>query len=207
MSTIHTRGAKRLKDHMSFIATSAAAYDTGNLSEALRITVSLRVIFHQTNSSKALLEHLQGWGKLMVTDTPTDLHSDWICRDGNRTTFTLFSAQAMPFANSVYQSKPASSFARQVSAKTWWELNVLQWKEKLFSRREVALWIANKDRGAHLDDILPEDYVRFQEFCTEVKRDAQSGDVLEVPYPWCFQIMRQSAYELLHSDEVCGLAM
>ncbi len=54
-----TEFTEQLKRHLGFLERSCAAYDSGHQEEALRIAVSLRVLFHDTqHSSVSLLSHL-----------------------------------------------------------------------------------------------------------------------------------------------------
>lgn len=50
--------SEQLRRQLKFIDASCRAYDAGEIEEALRIAVSLRVIFHDTTNSTSLLTHL-----------------------------------------------------------------------------------------------------------------------------------------------------
>jgi len=56
---------------------SATAFDSGFEAEAKRLAVSLRVLLHDTNSSRALLDQLGVKNKLRFTETsePMDQYS------------------------------------------------------------------------------------------------------------------------------------
>jgi hypothetical protein len=47
---------EHLRDSVEFLAASSAAYDAGAEGEAKRIATTIRVLVHDTNSSKSLLE-------------------------------------------------------------------------------------------------------------------------------------------------------
>ena len=49
---------KQLSRHIGFLERSCAAFEAGYTEEALRIAVTLRVLFHDTKSSTSLLTHL-----------------------------------------------------------------------------------------------------------------------------------------------------
>lgn len=51
-----------LRTQLKFIMNSCQAFDRGEVSEALRISVALRVILHNTQKSKSLLSHLDAEG-------------------------------------------------------------------------------------------------------------------------------------------------
>lgn len=46
---------QQLQRQLSFLESSSLAYDNGAYEEALRMAVSLRVLFHDTNRSISLL--------------------------------------------------------------------------------------------------------------------------------------------------------
>jgi hypothetical protein len=52
------RFREKLREQLSSIANSCAAYDAGHRSEAVRIGTSLRVLLHDTGKSTSLLTHL-----------------------------------------------------------------------------------------------------------------------------------------------------
>ena len=54
----HARFRQRLRQQLSFIENSCAAYDSGETEEAIRVATCLRVLFHQTRNSTSLLTHL-----------------------------------------------------------------------------------------------------------------------------------------------------
>ena len=49
---------EQLRRHIKFLERSCAAFDAGHAEEALRIAVTLRVLFHDTTKSTSLLTHL-----------------------------------------------------------------------------------------------------------------------------------------------------
>ena len=57
-----------LRMHLSFLANSAAAFDRGEMDEAIRMAVSIRVLFHDTGRSTSLLMQL-GAKDIFLTST------------------------------------------------------------------------------------------------------------------------------------------
>ncbi|HTR01201.1 MAG TPA: hypothetical protein VMH83_14470, partial [Candidatus Acidoferrum sp.] len=60
---------EQLSSHLRFIKKSCASFDDGESDEALRIAVSLRVIFHDTKSSTSLLTHLGAKDSIKLAST------------------------------------------------------------------------------------------------------------------------------------------
>src|SRR5208283_1964913 len=50
---------KDLGMHLKFLRSSAAAFDSGQTDEAIRMAVSMRVLLHDTKASTSLLTHLK----------------------------------------------------------------------------------------------------------------------------------------------------
>ncbi len=67
-----SKGKRRGKLHttLKFLKKSAADFDAGDEDEALRMAVSLRVLFHETQGRRPsipLLNHLDIWDKPILT--------------------------------------------------------------------------------------------------------------------------------------------
>lgn len=154
----YTQTGKDLKihfdDQIRFIKRSVQYYDEGDYSEAKRIAVSLRVLFHQTQKSKSLLSLLDYENKLLLLSsgglyTPSNLVSSW----------TLLS---ISFGATGSLFRPLLS---DVSWRTfyldfddWWNEVIFDDKEFFLSRRDIVLLVANQDGGAHVDPKLKQEY-------------------------------------------------
>ena len=113
MSNLHYEG--QLKAHLGFIKSSADSFDAGNTYEALRIATSLRVIFHQTRNSTALLEHLGVWNISLRNEKLGDLRDiaapeSVICTD--RICFS-------PDGIGQWKYTPANN-QEYLTVKEWW---------------------------------------------------------------------------------------
>src|SRR5215813_13675886 len=65
----------KLAEQVQFLERSCEIYDKGEESEAIRIATSLRVIFHHTQKSTSLVEHL-GFKKRKMLSTARGF-GDW----------------------------------------------------------------------------------------------------------------------------------
>ncbi len=54
-----SRYRKLLGSHIGFLERSSRDYDAGHEDESLRLATSMRVVFHDTQSSTSLLTHLR----------------------------------------------------------------------------------------------------------------------------------------------------
>jgi hypothetical protein len=71
----NNRLVEKLQEQLRFIQRSCAAFDQGAEEEAIRIAASLRVIFHNTNSSTSIISHL-GFGDKKILSSSRG-HGNW----------------------------------------------------------------------------------------------------------------------------------
>lgn len=144
-------------DHISFIRDSADNYDKGCEGEAKRIATSLRVLFHHTNHSVSLLSQLKKESSffLLTTSTgysPGNLLTSWVL-------LTLkIENDHMSFIPSGFCKKDSNYF---VTFEDWWNEIIFDDKENKFTRKDIVLYVADKDGGAHVDPVLDEKYAKL----------------------------------------------
>ncbi|WP_036302142.1 hypothetical protein [Methylotenera sp. L2L1] len=140
--------SENLKTHLSFIARSCELYDQGHKEEALRVAVSLRVMFHDTAHSISLLKHLQRKESIHLIST-----------------FASQKSMSAEYGNVHWHTViPVMLTSRGVQAPTnsWPTRSVLViddwWQEQIWlegaialSRKDIILSAANQDGGAHVD--------------------------------------------------------
>ena len=187
---------KQLKRHVSFISSSCERYDLGFVEEALRIAVSLRVIFHDTFQSKSILTHLNIKNNLSILSSIKNKEENTV--DGHSP------ALMVPFFLTPDGITPQLNVSRKkesISAEEWWnEIIFLQNGE--FSRKNVVLSASNQDGGAHVDanpnrktKILKEGIGTFANV-----KDGVENKIEFVDYH--FQLIRQFGFEVLNSPEI-----
>lgn len=65
--------AAHLSDQLAFLRTSAAAFNAGQVRDAKRIAVAVRVLVHDTRSSTSLVSHLGIKGEVRFVDSAADM--------------------------------------------------------------------------------------------------------------------------------------
>ncbi len=189
-------------DHLRFIENSAFRYDRGDEKEALRMAVSFRVLFHQTARSTALLSHLAAFDCEMVTSEEADVVAvDWETREGSRVTRRIFSGGISLGVGQWAKHLPTKDFPRRLKASEWWNANVMQLRDKVISRRTIALWIANNDGGAHVDNLTGQ-YEELQSLLSSIRLDPITDTKSTCQLSPCFRLIRQSANDFIHSTEL-----
>jgi hypothetical protein len=159
---------EKLKVQRNFIESSIAAFDSGNKFESLRMAVAVRVLFHNTRNSHALLAQLSQIESLQLPNTGKSLppYSHKRFHDGSGGTISTglgfrlcyvcpaVDSGLIEFHPNIDEVNDAST----CSFDEWWETPVLQALGKtLFgpprkaTRKHVVLGLANKEGGAHVD--------------------------------------------------------
>jgi hypothetical protein len=211
---------RQLDKQLRYIETSAREYDAGEKDEAIRIATSLRVIFHHTSRSTSLLFHLQArYTRILTSAHSPPYPSDYWPMGQIRGSFHMpeHHSKNCPHYEPIRAVEEASfvpwlgkkSLKRQVQSPDWWEKEpaiILHGKKA--RRRDVVLWASNKDGRAHVDHVLPADYLHLSD-CLRVciGPPGDEGDGLEMkPTDVHFALLRQMAYEVLKSPELLKLA-
>lgn len=153
----------QLKNQLEKISDFAAIYDSGKSSYAQDIAVKLRIIFHNSNTSKSLLKQLK-LDHIPITDT---------CKKYNVSNLLshhwgLIGVQTIVGSGQEGSWKyvaplDKASEVRQVDFQNWWDLKkvIVDREKRVFTRRKLILELANTDGGAHVDDGLREDYFQL----------------------------------------------
>jgi len=198
-----TRFQEHLRRQIGYIRVSAAQYDAGNTDEGIRIATSLRVILHDTASSKSLLTHLGAKDvRLRGTGGQSPAHSDFFFGLTN-IVFDLETMQAQMVPK--FDNDP---FRETLLFDDWWtkQLVYLRGSMKVF-RKDAVLYAANKDGGAHVDAELPKEYRDLLDgmgFSAQQKRD---GRIIRAAKLNLANVapLRQMAFEVLNSPELLAL--
>ncbi len=195
-----TEFTEQLKRHLGFLEGSCAAYDSGHQEEALRIAVSLRVLFHDTQNSVSLLSHLGIKSNVRILSTfapgfkPDPKRSIrvcytpmWLnCSTGERTP-PLEKADCHEF----------------VSVDDWWLEMVSSWDVEL-TRKDIVLCAANQDGGAHVD-AKPDNKTKELVMGVGILRIESNGYVTtRLLDNHHFPVLRQFAYEVLSSPDIAN---
>ncbi len=188
----------QLRRQMAFIERSAIAYDAGATEEAVRIAVSLRVIFHDAGRSVSLLTHLRTRGSVSVlsslqpghtVDDRTGIHT------GRFLINLTLEGLKPPLANATRREF--------LSANLWWEECVYCWEMPL-TRKDIILGGANQDGGAHVD-AKPD--VKTESLLKSMGSVRPHPEAAEIPLNnQHFHFLRQFAYEVLNSPDITRAA-
>lgn len=146
------------EEQWTFLRKSCDAYDVGDVSEAKRIAVCLRVLLHDTRRSHSLLRHLK-MQDLLFFDTSRDVDP----RNLAPTLGLVF--VAMSPTNAAYVAPLGLALGYpvwMVPFAHWWTKIVMHVPNEIdVTRADLVLSMANQDGGAHVDGSLNETYYRL----------------------------------------------
>lgn len=162
---------EQFERQLNFLRRSCEAFDIGYTDEAIRIAVSLRVLFHDTGKSTSLITHLGADPlKLLSTVRPQSLDPGVVVYDG----LTRFTA-AGPTAKLGIGVR-----TEEVPFDRWWNQVVYVPREGVsVTRRSLVLAAANKDGGAHVAASLTPEYEALLSMWIRQGSDAEASEPID----------------------------
>lgn len=184
---------RHLEKQLGFLARSTDAFDQEFEDEAARMAQVVRILFHNTKSSHALLHQL-GTQDTKILDTSMELVSGNLLGEMPLLQTGIGGSTGTKF----YAPLSDSIFKRYIPGTNWWQQIVFKHQSTHeFSRRRLVLTLTNQDGGAHVDPALDDEYrdivkdafgIRFVRGESEMPRNDPAAET-----------MRQIAHEVLIS--------
>jgi hypothetical protein len=196
---------QEIAKQLNFIISSCTLYDQGRYDEAVRIAVAARVLFHNTQASKAIIGGHYEANDLKLLSTTT--FKPGCVKDSNILGFIGL----LPSMGSFQAMLGDSHRKDNISWKQWWAdepiMSLFKGQESI-TRKQLVLASANKDGGAHVDEVKPEEYERLDDgLSIEVLvrfKGKQYDEKVKLRYA-NFAALRQIGYEILSSEELTGI--
>jgi hypothetical protein len=184
----------QLKRQLSFLTRSCQSFDAGNVDEAIRVAVCIRILLHTTRSSTSLLQHLNAPDLPLLSTVPVDSSVSQLLGFDGLTGIT---------PNGIGPKLSLISSGVQLKAPDWWTQVVYVNRGVTTTRRQLVLAAANRDGGAHVDPQLTHDYeLLFKNFWYELVLNDET-----VPLDSLHLIgIRQLGHEILGSPALARLA-
>lgn len=190
---------RHLKRQIVFLKNSIAAYDRGDVEEAVRIAVVLRVLCHDHGTTSISLFQQLGANapKLISTGPPASRVIPPDIDFG-----TLLSGQI--FGHTI-EFGPVDRASPEVDYPQWWGERIFIRDRKMYSRKDVVLAAANKDGGAHVDEPNRNLTALVESFWVRTSTLADGSKVVTPIENNHFAILRRLGEELLVSSELVTL--
>jgi hypothetical protein len=191
---------------------SNEAFDAGHLGEAKRMATSVRVLFHQTKISHALINQLGLENTLTWVDTAGIPDPSNLLSTPGLTRFKIvvgsgadpeYEAKLGQYPPSPILTRSGQRITRgsRIPFDEWWTNTVIKDAAGTeFSRRALVKALAHKEGGAHVDPVPDPDYEALAK-SNSLGWAVTVGD--EDPRPMAqnlvFPSMRQISYEVVES--------
>lgn len=191
---------QHLKQQLGYIERSANQFDKGHRDEAARIAVTIRVLLHDTPSSTSLLTLMGAKNNITLASKTSD-DSHIFQKYPDIKGFQKTSLISISLKGCAPDLSPASRFT---DVPTWWEECIIAQPPYLnVSRRNVVLWVANKDGGAHVDSTVPALYQWLKDDGTlgAIELGGNLEEITDGPNT----LLRTMASEILESPDISAL--
>jgi hypothetical protein len=193
----HARLVEQLGEQVGFLRRSAAAFDEGSEAEAVRLATTIRVLVHDTDTSKSLLGLLGVKDMLEYHDTANPIEQRNLLP-----TPGLVMLELNTLSGGRYVAPLGMRQTRQPALSknfgAWWTHDVTRdGRGYLLSRKKYVMLLANKEGGAHIDPNLPKPYVALADE-NSLGWSATTLDGTSGPFQGnaALPSVRQIAYEL-----------
>jgi hypothetical protein len=200
-----------LEEEIGYLERSNEAFDQGHESEAKRLAVTLRLLFHNTNRSHALINQLDLQDTLTWVDTagmpdPNNLNTTFgLIQMGIR----IEDGKGEPLYRAKLGDYPPTRMrttvgnlprGSRVYLGAWWTNPVMKDSDgTLFCRKDFVLALANQEGGAHVDRQSEAAYDKLAK-SNSMGWTYQEGDAPEIPLSNpVLPSVRQISYEVVES--------
>ncbi|MCM6827823.1 hypothetical protein [Leuconostoc mesenteroides] len=196
----------KLKVQLELLRSYAGQFDSGMVNMALPMATQVRVLIHQTNNSNSLLHQLDLENKLKLWHSPNSSFSP----HNLLTTWDLVimsiggeGASYIPLGSKgvFNRRRDDSNNVRPeifLPLELWWNQTVFSQHSDHVSRKDIVLFIANKDGGSHVDEEKwPIDNYKESQLLGFYNQNGESPDGNPL-----YSAMRQIVEEILVSFEV-----
>lgn len=197
-----------LLEQLEFLIDSCNNYDKGKFNYSKQLATNIRVLVHQTPYSASLLNLLQRQRNMQFCSTAS------FPKNAVYFVSTVFPTQIITNKNGYKKVEPVflpilnsnkSIHKKWVDFDSWWNQNILISDQLTFSRREMILYMSNKDGGTHVDPGVIEKYYKVSK-ATESLFYLTNNSIIDDPYqkgePFKylhFAVVRQIAHEIILS--------
>lgn len=143
---------RQLHRQLKYLEKSSREYDNGDLDEALRIAVALRVLFHDTEKSTSLLTLLNQKQQLYIISTLQTIEEqrkEYLQKYGM--IITSYNPPIMYVNGERRPPLDSWGIKKFLTAESWWKEKILKINDEEYSRKDIVTLAANKDGGAHVE--------------------------------------------------------
>ena len=185
-----------LQEQINFLCQSCNFYDLGNHFESKRLAHTLRILLHDTSTSKSLLGQLD-LKNVRYFDTAGEFNSDNLVGYAGLLTFKFRNPEGYrPWV----APKGERLNPRMLKFSDWWNATVIATPKKskriCFSRRDLVSNITGTDGGSHIDDSIEIEYAALSKWNAIGISTDQNGVIKPIENP-ILPCIRQITHEVI----------
>jgi hypothetical protein len=191
-----------LQEQLDFLRRSSDSFDAGHWEEAKRLAVTVRVLVHNTETSKSLLTQLKLMPGMGFLCTARPQSPDILIGQNSRLVLISAESDGVRF-NAPTDRIPPPPYQRHkiVFFPKWWNEPVVITDKAIFTRRNIVLDLSNKVGGAHVDPELDLAFAELLRGNPLGITASVNGETEQRVADIELHSMRQIAYEVLKSVE------
>ena len=185
----------QLKVQIGFLVQSSDAYDRGNVDEAKRLAIALRILLHDKGRTSVSLLTLLNKKDILFYDTALEYNpNNLLSMPG------LVMLKAGPDGGEYIPPLDMRCSKGKIPFPQWWNnIVVVDIKGNKSTRKDLVLTVCEKDGGAHVDPKLDETYYAFSRSNSLGWKYQKDGVVQDFTGRPELASIRQVAYEVLKS--------
>ena len=146
------------REQLGFLERSADSFDVGYTDEAKRLSVTIRVLVHDTGRSRSLLSQLDTKNVKFCDSSFERDPSSLIAHAG----LVGISVSPQGVKHVARLDGDDASWFRLVDFNSWWNMVIFRYEAgRELTRGDLVLAVSNQDGGAHVDPALDENYARL----------------------------------------------
>jgi hypothetical protein len=153
--------SEKLEEQRHLLRKSIAEFASGDLAEAVRLAIAMRVLVHETGSCKPLLGQLTGnYLQLKVLDN-RPAKEDTKARAGTKKMVVMSVPIRVQLSERGVFLNPTlepEHYEPSILGKWWTRPSLILPGLGGISRKEIIVGLADKEGGAHVDVNLPQRY-------------------------------------------------
>jgi hypothetical protein len=164
-------------ENLHFLNNSLTAFDKGQLFEVKRIASTIRTLVHDTNQSHSLIKQIENH-----PDNKLGVPMIYFDKGGIPKSVpppTLYIDCHVPRIRiSITPEEFGDTFRLRKNREHWWNRMILaspSTDKKIWSRKDLVLKYANKEGGAHVDPVMPTDFIEAQNSARYIGDDYEIG--------------------------------
>lgn len=149
----------QLEECIESLIIDAREYDNGNFKMIKRASTTIRILFHDTNMSKSLINQIDKKKNINMKSL-IQYPIKEVLFYGNHITNARFEKPEL-ISSGYYDTflfRPVNKITYKLSFEDWWNGTIFLMNDYNLTRKKLITIVANQDGGAHFDPKIDNNY-------------------------------------------------